>query len=346
MRLPATAELQACNDGLNRNGRNGATLVEVLVAIFVTGIGLLALLVLFPLGALNMAQAIRNDRSAQAALNATSIARMLPHNNNTTSGYGLRDDPLVVAAYTPAPAGGPSRPVFIDPAGVVITGGGTSTGTPLGYLPPQLAGPPGLTGIPRIMPNYLFQVMVGPPPKPVQPLIARYFTLLDDLSFLDNGVPDLSNGTVQRDGRYTWCYMSQKPSVSGLDVNANLTVIVYDRRTVLIDAALAAPQPPQGERSFLAKFDATTNLVTLTWDPAQRQETPAVRRGTWILDATLAPQIHGFFYRVVGTAAPVSAGGTQMQMDIELQSNPKASTDNGVAVVMENVVEVFERGHK
>src|SRR5262245_57116339 len=37
----------------------GVTLVEVLAAIFVTGVGLLSLLALFPLGALEMARAIK-----------------------------------------------------------------------------------------------------------------------------------------------------------------------------------------------------------------------------------------------------------------------------------------------
>jgi hypothetical protein len=50
----------------------GVTLLEVLVAIFVTGVGLLALLVLFPLGVLNLAQAIQDDRTA--ALAADSVA--------------------------------------------------------------------------------------------------------------------------------------------------------------------------------------------------------------------------------------------------------------------------------
>ncbi len=54
--------------------RSGATLTEVLVAIFVMAIGLLALLTLFPLGALSMAQAIKDDRSSHAAKNAFNIA--------------------------------------------------------------------------------------------------------------------------------------------------------------------------------------------------------------------------------------------------------------------------------
>src|SRR5438128_9401464 len=92
--------------------RTGATLTEVLVAIFVTSIGLLALLTLFPLGALSMAQAIKDDRTAHAAANAEAIAlvrslRYDPPDNQFMNPFGiLRADP-----------DGPSYPVYIDPIG-------------------------------------------------------------------------------------------------------------------------------------------------------------------------------------------------------------------------------------
>jgi hypothetical protein len=53
----------------------GTALLEVLVAIFVMGIGLLALLTLFPLGALSMAEAIEDDRTAKIAADAASLSR-------------------------------------------------------------------------------------------------------------------------------------------------------------------------------------------------------------------------------------------------------------------------------
>jgi hypothetical protein len=46
----------------------------VLAAIFIMGVGLLALLVLFPLGALEMAQVIKDDRAAQAAAAAVDLS--------------------------------------------------------------------------------------------------------------------------------------------------------------------------------------------------------------------------------------------------------------------------------
>ena len=52
----------------------GSTLIEVLVAIFVMGVGLLALLTLFPLGAFEMAQAIPDDRTAAIAADARQLS--------------------------------------------------------------------------------------------------------------------------------------------------------------------------------------------------------------------------------------------------------------------------------
>jgi prepilin-type N-terminal cleavage/methylation domain-containing protein len=54
---------------------SGVTLVEVLVAIFIMGVGLLALLTLFPLGALDMAQAIKDDRAAAIAADAVAFSQ-------------------------------------------------------------------------------------------------------------------------------------------------------------------------------------------------------------------------------------------------------------------------------
>jgi hypothetical protein len=54
---------------------SGVTLVEVLAAIFVMAIGLLSLLALFPLGALSMAQAIKDDRAATIAARADAFSK-------------------------------------------------------------------------------------------------------------------------------------------------------------------------------------------------------------------------------------------------------------------------------
>ena len=53
----------------NELRRSGVTLIEVLVSIFVASIGLLALLALFPVGALSMRQALKDSRCAQSSIN-------------------------------------------------------------------------------------------------------------------------------------------------------------------------------------------------------------------------------------------------------------------------------------
>ena len=97
--------------------RDGVTLMEVLVAIFIMGIGMLAMLVLFPLGVLRMAQAIQDERCSQAGKMANGIANF----------QGLRNDPWVLNDPTP------NCPVGV--IGATITFGGS------GYLPPPALPP-------------------------------------------------------------------------------------------------------------------------------------------------------------------------------------------------------------
>src|SRR5215475_13711070 len=68
--------------------RKGISLVEVLVAILITSVGSLALLVLFPLGALEMVQAVQADRTGHIKRSAGAMA-------NT---WDIRHDPLVTNA--------------------------------------------------------------------------------------------------------------------------------------------------------------------------------------------------------------------------------------------------------
>src|SRR5262245_48811419 len=55
--------------------RSGLSLVEVLTALFILALGTVAILTMFPLGALEMATAIRDDRSSTAAFGADGYFR-------------------------------------------------------------------------------------------------------------------------------------------------------------------------------------------------------------------------------------------------------------------------------
>jgi hypothetical protein len=332
--------------------RSGVTLVEVLVAIFVMGLGLLALLALFPLAALNMSQAIKDDRTGHAAANADDIA----------FAWKIRNDPALQAAMlnpnaTPNPAfanlpdltfsQGPSYPVYVDPIGWILAGGTSPTNWAgpgnLAPAPLPMPLPPGVTGtaLPRQTLLFLNDQNVangwgdpslgagGIPYRNAQ--VMRWCTLLDDqTSWGDNGVPS----PVQFEGRYSWAYLVRMRQAATPTV-VDLSVVVYSGR----QQQLTAGGTPMGENAYQAIFTAGSTLVTVTWNPAV-QEKPPIRRGRWILDATMQPpNPHGYFFRVVGVTD--TGPGS---MDVEVQFPPQVSANPGVLLVLENVVEVFPKG--
>ncbi len=96
--------------------RSGVTLTEVLIAMFIMAVGMLALLTLFPLGAMQVGQALRDDRCAQAALQADGymrtywrhqVAEVLANKGQPAEPfYWAMDDPnlWVAPPYTTTPA--------------------------------------------------------------------------------------------------------------------------------------------------------------------------------------------------------------------------------------------------
>jgi hypothetical protein len=310
------------------------TLIEVLIAIFVMGIGMLALLVLFPLGALSIARALQDDRAAQAAANATAVANALD----------VRHDPLVTGAFTnpfpgspltlpPSPPGvpppppldaqkrwsGPGYPVFIDPYYANSGGSFATVGQFAAAVTP---------GIPR-------KGLTGFTPA----LTIRWFTLLDDITFtsgeLADGTPGPAGTTVKRGGRYTWAYLVKSPRVNSPEV-IDLSVVVYNGRAV---------QVPALEQTYVAVGDAGSNVITVAYSG----EKPQFRKGVWILDVTYESSLlvpHGDFYRVIGTT-DIDANTIQLEIQGTLKAKlpaPVKDTPSGAIVLMDNVVEVFDRG--
>jgi hypothetical protein len=135
---------------LHRTRRAGLSLVEVLVALFIMALGMIALLTLFPLGALQMGQALKDDRCSQAVNAADNYMRtywkqyVLEQPNNPdpfiTAFWNPRNNPYPSyggPTVRPTIPGGqmpnlqsnnainvgnlpqePSYPVFIDPRGL------------------------------------------------------------------------------------------------------------------------------------------------------------------------------------------------------------------------------------
>jgi hypothetical protein len=338
--------------------RPAITLIEAMMAIFVMAIGLLALLTLFPLGAFSMAQALKDQRTAEAAINATAQFKALGLGTDSTvtgTGAGRTIDNTYFENPWPPPAnqqaippnGLPAinagsaftYPVYIDPPGVSAGMGSTVGGLNQGGN--SYPGSPAFIGIPRVSLSLV-------PAMGATAWLSRHFTLQDDLTFQTNGTADTTPGYVQREGRYTWAYMVRRvrTGVSPPEVPLDITVVVYAGRSP--GPAVGAPNPP-GEYAYTnTAFTPASNLVTIDYTG---QPKPALRRGTWVLDSRMLddsnnPAPQGYFYRVVNVnevSATVIEAEVQSPLGGPLR-NPPNMTKPGPLVVMESVSEVFEKG--
>jgi hypothetical protein len=326
------------------NRRTGTTLVEVLIAIFVMGIGMLALLTLFPLGALNMAQAIKDSRAAHSSANAAAIAEAFAIRGDTiltdpTTGAFINPGSFTSLANIPGGYDGPSFAVLVDPIGVYSGSPSWVTG-----VVRQFSGAVG--AVPRRSPSFI----------PATPQLARNqailqsFTLLDELRFSESGsgLPDVSTGEIQRESVYSWAYLVRRPRLSVPSV-VDLSIVVYNQRAFFV-----APN----EDWFYAVFDNSRNVVTVV---LQTGQTPSIRPGSWILDATVEvdPQNpatvrkpHGFFYRVEEVTETTFNNQPALELSVAspfrefpLPKPPQPYLPSpGMVFYMDGVVEVIEKG--
>lgn len=353
--------------------RTAATLVEVLVAIFVTAVGLIALLTLFPLGALQMAQAIRDGRTSQLAANATALAEAGGIRNPTNlqpvlSGIDPFLDPdgpagpvppaVPPVAQTwqgPVPLRLPSYPVYCDSVGV--------NSFPVGRGRFNVANRP-------FFARRSLGLIEGLPPGPARLRKAlEWHTLLDDVAFDESG---LSKAPMTREGRYSCAYLLRRPSADDPQV-VDMAVVVYADRPLQMgqqnaaSANTAAGTTPLGEDFYPANGGPAggTRLVIVANAAGQL---PPIRRGGWILDVSqekveLMTQsgtitqgtARGYFYRVVdyidqGTVLEVELQ-TPLRQTIDSQSVATAVVGGSIrrtifpeVLFLENVVEVFEKG--
>jgi hypothetical protein len=297
-------------------GRIGATLVEVLVAIFVMAIGLIALLSLFPLGAFQMAQAIRDDRVASCVSNATALAVAM----------GLRDDTSVTnafnnpggATYANASPDGPSYPVYVDAVGSFSY---------IGNAQAWIAGNYART-IRRVTPLTYARNVAG---------TLQWFTLLDDINFNKDGIPSVPAGFVERNASFSWAYLLRRPR-QGVPAMVEMWVVVYQQRPLALNATLTGE-----ETAYAATTTTGTNVVTLTGNPP-----PPVNPGTWILDCSPVPPVRGLtapgncrFYRVVNVSS-TTVGSVDLETDTPILAGPVSPPRQ--FAVLSGVAEVVYKG--
>ncbi len=352
--------------------RKGVTLIEVLAAIFIAGVGLLALMTLFPLGAISMGQAIKDDRCGHIRESAAAIANIVWESGGnrftlrTDDPYDLANNPQPynLTAAMSDPAGGgttfpytprgseTSYPVFVDPIGwnaYSINANYANTYQKwLCGLPGNNAGSMRRASF-RLLEDPAFDTNT-PPPGPARVIYQRqqrlrWMTFLDDIHFpRDVQALGLPGNPVERAPRYSWAYICRRPTVS--EPIVELTVVVFSGRSLELTGG-----QPEGETQYDAAFDTADNTVTLSWTT---QPPPELREGRWILDPNSnvvnnppnPPRLitRGYFYRVVS----VEASGPN-SMTVQVQPTLRNHVGNippipfPKVIVMDNVVEVFER---
>ena len=347
--------------------RSGATLVEVLVAIFVMGIGMLTLLVLFPIGVLTMAQAIQDDRTARAVENAVAIANMFDYRQDPQLDPFFNNPDNAGAGWSDAQSLGPSYPIYLDPVGrlsfsqphkdFVAGQGNVAQGNVATTIIPTSNNYAGCTGIRRVDPSYITNLLTDGDPLNdirVRPNVSKYFISADDIEFDENAVPrnvsaDPTNPQFKRNSTYSWAYLLRRPMNDVTNV-VEMNVIVYNKRPLTLDARA---QPD--ETLYAAHFDPTNNVVTLSWAIGGARRTPNLRLGDWILDTTPVKYgtkwgpPHANFYRVVSiteNAPYVSNGNTIGSVSIEVQTPirdfPNGVVSEGLVTVLDGVAEVFQ----
>ncbi len=287
--------------------RPGVTLIEVLTAIFVMAIGLLALLVLYPVGALSMARGVRDDRAAAAAANAASLA----------IAFNLRDD-------SQATGGPPSYSNFPVPSGGSV--GSTIYVDPFYASQRQFVGD-SPTSLPRVGVSYV--------KTPAD--LSNYFTFQDEIVFANTGQPGTPGsipptpGPVNRPATYTYAYLLRHYG-SGSITDTELSVVVYASRST---------QLPMGEPVYSGNPLGTqgTSVLTLTYPAGNVAAKPNIQKGNWVLDVTTtyAPAVNGYFYRV-DSLTDTGAGLMTLQLETPLKQTVTT------LVSMQNVITVLDRG--
>jgi type II secretory pathway pseudopilin PulG len=337
--------------------RSGTTLVEVLVAIFIMGIGMIALLTLFPIGVLRMAQAINDERAAQAAYIAHENAIIYNIRNDvlTAGNAGVVTDGVTADFFAAAPAAGlkagdpygESYTLFVDPIG---WNSGTTS---------QWVG--GQTGLLRRRP-----VSFATTPA----TITRAFTLWDDMTYYNDptlglpGTPETFGNAaapfIMRNARFSWAYTMRRPLTAEKSV-VDCSIVVFDSRSLSLGVNLGL-----GEYVYpTAYFNANNNTVVVDYTTTTP---PPIRPGNWIMDATqyqttnaagtAVGSQHNYWYRVLATQDVVVGANTLAVYEIQGQirgfpSNfPNVGTDPttsqsaylGNVVILDGVAEVFEKG--
>ena len=313
-----------------RTRRGGLTLTEVLVTLLILSIGLLSVLTLFPLGAVNMGRAVRDDRSYQCArsLEGTFRAYWKPE---IVEKAGNGDIPLFSALETPGgglPRANPnewSYPVVVDP---------------WGYIARQ----PPPSNNPGTLPDWIGDTRTNVPRRTMMALFGlNQAHILSGVSLKDTvGYDENLRLTADREYRYNAMVIIQRP-LNRDRYAAYLTVVAFDNRPFLF-----APAGSEIVYNSATFFPGTT---TITVDlPSANVD---VKPGKWVMDVSVNPPgntparpliRHANLYQVV-SVTPQGPSQTilEVQPPVQTPTDNNRAQYNGTLVALDGVSGVYRR---
>jgi hypothetical protein len=307
--------------------RKGLSLVEVLTAIFITGLGIISILTLFPLGAMRMAQAFRDERSALAAYNAEQFFRSYWKKHVVEA--AIRD-PFFDALNQPASGmplcrpHEPSYPVVVDPMGFLAREDRPNQN--------WFGDTPTPTRIPRLN----LQVVGTNPTAALRAL--SLCSLRDGIVADDNGNP------LEREFRYNFLWVVQRPRNADR-FHANLTIVVFDRR-----AHMYVPPVPPGSEQVFHNVTFNPGQTSLLLPPNQLE----IRSGDWVMDGTIydpssgiavgRPGLrHAYFYRVTAMTETTTGTLLEIQPPLRTPADGNPAPYSGTLILLRGVSGVFVR---
>jgi hypothetical protein len=356
--------------------RTGFSLTEVIVALFVMAVGIISLLALFPVGAVQMGYALRDDRSQSTALQADAEVRRWWRQEVVERVATTEDAPFYVMddpndPWNPAAV--PAHPVVANPAAPNYIFAVRPTGN---NVPPARAFPLAIpaVGLNSDKPSYpvlldpiglhsynadaRFWVANASAPPAQFAIPRRTFrtagvnltqairtcSLFDDIEFsktLTPGHPASvaetgAGAPIVRQGRYNWAAVIQRQNNSIRNV-ADLKILVYDRRAPGI-----APTDAELMYSVPNLTVGTTQIVL----PATL-DVLKLRTNGWIMDGTIDP-VNGIrninFYRIQTLTEVGAATIVELQTPIKPSTGaPGLATYNAQIYVLSNLIDVYER---
>ncbi len=361
---------------IHQRARTAVTLMEVLVATFILSIGLISVIAMFPIGARNMIEAVKNERTAQAAHNADNMMRVAwkDWHTNPSDGTPLTETQLYSVGWKYRPYAPASDLHFANLMGLDLHREDERTAavqsnqlySTLGYpqyVPeaiqdlgpshPLFVDPIGFdihSGTQKYyvgdnMPlTYKFmQRLPHPDAHPQNSLPQqrlRLACLFDDMGFEQNGEPKTPGGQLDRGYRYTHGWILQRPNNSMKNV-VKAWVLAFDGRPYNDVAAQEIPFYSVAGLGATFTQDAP-DAVRLNYTVLGVK--PNLKRNGWIMVAT--PWLRNAplrwtidFIRV--TSIDDTIGSQQILLGLE---KPFPGQPNQVIIIFEHLGEVFDRG--